>query len=108
MFYACVIVLLLQRTTWRRYLRPLTDAGKLALSNYLLKALIASTIFFGYGLALRGKLGCALGEALAVIFFGFQIVLSSWWLRRYQFGPAEWLWRSLTYGKFQSMRVRIS
>lgn len=108
MFYACVIVLLLQDNRWRRYLRPLAIAGQMALTNYLLKAFIASTIFFGYGLALRGKLGCALGEVLAVVVFGFLIVLGRWWLRRYQFGPVEWLWRSLTYLKFQQMQVRIS
>jgi uncharacterized protein len=42
---------------------------------------------------------------MALLVFGAQMAWSPWWLARYRFGPAEWLWRSLTYGKLQPMRV---
>jgi len=40
-----------------------------------------------------------------VVIFGLELVISLWWLRRFRFGPAEWHWRALTYGKLQSMRI---
>jgi uncharacterized protein len=107
LFYICLIVLLLQGNMWKKLFRPFAKVGQMAFSNYLLQIVIGTTIFYGYGLALYGKLGCALGEALAIIVFIFQVILSSWWLKKYQFGPIEWLWRSLTYSKFQPMQIRI-
>jgi uncharacterized protein len=77
----------------------------MALSNYLLQSLICTTIFYSYGLALFGKVRPSLGLLLTTIIFLIQIPLSVWWLRRFQFGPVEWLWRSLTYWQCQPMRV---
>ncbi|HEY3221043.1 MAG TPA: DUF418 domain-containing protein [Gemmatimonadales bacterium] len=105
LFYASSIILLTQRETWRRRLAPLAAVGRTALSNYLLQSLICTTIFYSYGLALFGKVGPSLGLLLTVTIFLIQIPLSVWWLRRFQFGPVEWLWRSLTYWQRQPMRV---
>jgi uncharacterized protein len=77
----------------------------MALTNYLFQSLVFTTIFYSYGLGLYGKVGPALILALAVLIFTLQIPLSVWWLRRFRFGPAEWLWRTLTYGRLQPMRV---
>ena len=77
----------------------------MALSNYLLQSLICTTIFYSYGLALFGKVRPSLGLLLTIIICLIQIPLSVWWLRRFQFGPIEWLWRSLTYWQRQPMRV---
>ena len=44
------------------------------------------------------------GPMLTVLLYGAQVVFSNWWLRRYRFGPMEWLWRGMTYGKFPAMR----
>jgi uncharacterized protein len=65
---------------------------------------ICSLIFYSYGLGLFGSVGRATGLALAVVIFAAQARYSVWWLERFHFGPAEWLWRSLTYGKRQPMR----
>ncbi len=53
-----------------------------------------------------GKVGPLAGTALTFLIFPAQVLLSVWWVRRFRFGPAEWLWRTLTYGKLQPMRVR--
>jgi uncharacterized protein len=106
LFYASSLVLLTQREIWRRRLAPLAAVGRTALSNYLLQSLICTMIFYGYGLALFGKVGPSLGLLLTVTIFLIQIPLSVWWLGRFQFGPVEWLWRSLTYWQRQPMRVR--
>src|ERR1051325_8211084 len=82
--------------------------GRMALSNYLLQSLICTTIFYGYGLALFGKVRPSLGLLLTTIICLIQIPLSVWWLRRFRFGPIEWLWRSLTYGQRQPMRVDVT
>ena len=77
----------------------------MALTNYLLQTVICTLIFYNYGLGLYGKVGPALGLVLTVAIFLVQIPLSAWWLKRFRFGPMEWLWRSLTYAKLQPMRV---
>jgi uncharacterized protein len=104
-FYASAIILLAQRAAWKKRLAPLAAVGRMALSNYLFQTLVGTTIFYGYGLGLYGKIGPAIGVGLTVLIYASQILLSVWWLRRFRFGPAEWLWRSLTYGKLQPIRV---
>jgi uncharacterized protein len=105
LFYVCLVVLLLRRPGWRVLLRPLADVGRVALSNYFLHDLIATTIFFGYGLGLYEKLGMAVGESVAIVAFAAMMALSRWWLRRFAFGPAEWLWRTVTYWEPQRFRL---
>jgi uncharacterized protein len=105
LFYICMIVLLLQGNMWKRLCMPFANVGQLALSNYLLHSLIGTSLFFGYGLSLYGKLGCAQGEGLALFIFGLQMLFSRWWMRKFSFGPVEWLWRSVTYWKILPFRV---
>jgi uncharacterized protein len=105
LFYASTIILVTQDEPWNRRLAPLAAVGRMALSNYLLHSLICTTIFYGYGLALFGKVRPSLDLLLIIIIFLIQIPLSVWWLRRFRFGPVEWLWRSLTYWQLQAMRV---
>jgi uncharacterized protein len=105
MAYAAGIVLLAQHPRRLARLRPLAAVGRTALSNYLLQTLVCTTLFYGYGLGLYGQVGPAAGIALTVVIFGLQVPLSNWWVRHFRFGPAEWLWRSLTYGRWQPMRL---
>jgi len=104
-FYASTIILLTQGEAWRQRLGPLAAVGRMALSNYLLQSLICTMIFYSYGLALFCKVRPSLCLLLTIIIWLIQIPLSVWWLRRFQFGPIEWLWRSLTYWQRQPMRV---
>jgi len=103
-YVAGIALLLLRGEEWRRRLAPLARVGRLALSNYILQSLIASSIFYGYGLGLYGGAGSALLIALSVAIFALQVALSGWWLRHLRFGPLEWLLRSLTYWRRQPMR----
>jgi uncharacterized protein len=100
--YASGLVLLAQRVKSLNLLVPL---GRTALSNYLLQSIICTTLFYGYGFSLYGKVGPLLGIVITVVIFTLQIPLSHWWVRHFRFGPAEWLWRTLTYGKVQPMRL---
>lgn len=102
--YAGGLTLLLQRDDWRARLDFLAPVGRMALTNYILQSVIATTIFYGYGLGLYGRIGPAVALLLAILVFAVQVPLSRWWLARYRFGPLEWLWRTLTYGRAQPMR----
>jgi uncharacterized protein len=103
--YAAAITLLLRRENWERRLRPLAGAGRMALSNYLLQSVVCTTIFYSYGLGWYGSVERAAGLVLVASIYASQIPLSVWWLKHFRFGPAEWFWRTLTYGKRQPMRV---
>jgi uncharacterized protein len=106
-FYASGIVLLAERPGWKLRLAPLAPVGRMALSNYLFHALIFNVLTKGYGLGFYGKMGPLLGAALAVLIFPLLVLFSAGWLKRFRFGPVEWLWRTLTYGELQPMRLAI-
>ncbi len=108
-FYAAGIAILVHRSPgWRRRFSALAPVGRMALTNYLSHTIIASAIFYGWGLGYFGKMGSLWGLILSLAIFAAQMVFCPWWLKNYQFGPAEWLWRSLTYGKLQPMKVKAA
>jgi uncharacterized protein len=106
LFYMASLTLLAERVTWRPRLAPLAAVGRMALTNYLLQSIICTTIFYGYGLALYGRIGVAAGAALAVAIYLLQVLFSRWWLHHFRYGPMEWLWRTLTYGHRQPISLR--
>jgi uncharacterized protein len=102
--YVGVVVLACRSDRLRARLRPFAAVGRTALTNYLLQSVIGTAIFYSYGLRLFGRFGAAWLLALTVVIFAAQVAGSSWWLGRFRFGPAEWLWRTLAYGGLQPMR----
>ena len=106
--YLSALVLLFHRSaTWRRRLGYLAPVGRMALTNYLTHSLLYLLLFTGIGLGLYGDAGPTLCVVLSMVIFAAQMAFSRWWLARYRFGPAEWLWRSLTYGRLQPMRTSL-
>lgn len=83
----------------------LVAVGRMALTNYLVQSLVCASLFCGWGFALIGRLDRTALCALMLGIWLAQLVYSPLWLARFSFGPAEWLWRSLTLGKWQSMRI---
>lgn len=75
--------------------------GRTAFSNYILQSLVLGVLFYGYGLGLMGHVGAATGIAISCVIFAVEAWLSAAWLRTHRFGPLEWLWRTLMYGKRQ-------
>ncbi len=102
--YAAGIVLLAQGRKWSPVLRLLENLGKMALTVYLSGTLMFTILFYGYGFGQLFLIGPAGTTAYAILFFSIQLVFCAWWLRRFRFGPMEWAWRSLTYGKVQPLR----
>ena len=102
--YVAAISLLALRPAWGRRLAVLAPVGQMALTNYLLESILSTTIFYGYGLALFGQVGAAWGIVLTIVIYLLLIPFSHWWMKRFLYGPAEWLWRSMTYWKRQPIR----
>lgn len=97
------LLILARRPGLTVHLRSVANAGRMALTNYLLQIAALDLLFSGYGLGLASIRPVA-GFAAAILCFAVQATLSTAWLGHFQFGPAEWLWRSLTYGRVQPLR----
>jgi len=88
----------------RRMLLPFAAVGRTALTNYLMQSVICTLFFYHYTTGLYGRIGPALAFVPTVLLYSVQVVISNQWLKEFRFGPMEWLWRGMTYGKFPSMR----
>jgi len=102
--YAGLALMVFQRRAGVRIAKALAPAGRMALSNYLLQSLACSLIFTGYGLGLMGSVSPGLGMLIAGGLFAGQMAASAWWLRRFSYGPVEWVLRALTIGRWPAMR----
>jgi uncharacterized protein len=103
--YACVLLLLWQRPLGQRLLGPLAATGRMALTTYLTQSIVCTLLFYSYGLGWYGSFGFTGMLLITLILFACQMAASTWWLARFRYGPAEWLWRTLTYGRAPEMRV---
>ena len=101
--YISGLALLFLKADWRRVLMPFAAVGRMALTDYLMQSVLCTLFFYHYTTGLYGRIGPAWGLVPTVILYGAQVAFSNWWLKRFRFGPMEWLWRGLTYGKFPSM-----
>jgi uncharacterized protein len=108
-FYVLTITRLAQIPIWQRRFAPIAATGRMPLTNYLMQTLIATALFYGWGFGLWGSVGPAAGLVLAFgIYLVIQVPLSVWWLRRFSYGPLEWLWRLATYGHRPAPATRVS
>ncbi len=94
--YVCGFSLLIARREWWLKAAPLAAVGRMALTNYLMQSAVCVAFF--RLTHLYGVWGPAMDLLPTMVLFAAQIVFSNLWLRRYRFGPAEWLWRRMTYG----------
>ncbi len=108
--YASALALTFLVTYWRRVILVLAPIGQMALTWYLFQTALGIWMFYGFsgGPALMGKLGPASLAALGLVGFGMQVVIAHGWMRRLRYGPAEWCWRSLTYGRVQPFLRPVS
>ena len=102
--YAAAFLLWMANRKAGNLMLSVAAVGQMALTNYLSQSVILGLIFYSYGLGLFGRLGSASAALIGVIIYIGQLGFSRVWLQHYRFGPAEWVWRSLTYGKWLPMR----
>jgi uncharacterized protein len=97
-------LLLYLRPGPQRTLRWLAPVGQTALTTYICQTLIGTFFYYGWGLNQLGETGAATAFLLAIILFAGQVIIANVWVRYFQFGPVEGLWRSLTFGRRQPFR----
>ncbi|MEX0661367.1 MAG: DUF418 domain-containing protein [Balneolaceae bacterium] len=103
--YVALFMLLFQTGLKNLLNRLFSAVGKTALSNYILQSILGIFLFYDVGLGLGKHLGLALLTLFVVIIFLFQVIISELWLKRYKYGPLEWIWRVLTYGRYIKNRI---
>ncbi len=99
------ILLLCRALPASGFVTRIAAVGRMALSNYLGQSILCGLLFSTIGLGWYGRFT---GYYLYIVVAGvwtLQILFSHWWLTRFRFGPFEWIWRSLTYGKRQALRI---
>jgi uncharacterized protein len=101
-----LILLLAHRPIWEQRFAPMGLAGRMALTNYFIQIALLDLLSSGYGLHLQVR--ATLVPMLAATIFGLEVAISRFWLRRFRLGPAEWLWRSFTYGAAQPLRAPLT
>ena len=84
--------------------KALAYPGRMALSCYIMQSVIGILLFYGIGFGYGTSVGLTMTEAIAVAVFGVEVVCCALWLRLFNFGVLEWIWRMLTYGKWMRMR----
>ena len=104
MAYVGIFMLSFQSNAGKKLMSVLTPVGKMAFSNYFLQSLVGNFVFLGPGLGLTGTIGPFYYTFFGIGFFIIQIIISTIWLKYFNYGPLEWLWRSATYKKWQPMR----
>ena len=95
--YCAILALIVtRRKIWLNWFAAI---GRTALSNYLFQTIISIIFFYGIGLGFAFSYGFSFSVLFVLIVFALQILFSTLWLRYFRFGPVEWIWRQLTYGK---------
>jgi uncharacterized protein len=104
--YAALAVLLARKFAARAFGQRIVACGRMAFSNYLGTSLVMTFVFHGWGLGLYARFGRP--ELLGFVLLGWALMLawSQPWLRAFRYGPLEWAWRSLTYGRVEPLRRR--
>jgi uncharacterized protein len=108
LFWIGLVMLICQKGWLPSVRRRLAAVGRMAFSNYILDTVLCTFLFYGWGLGLLGKVSRVGQFEIVLAIWALQLIVSPLWLARFQFGPLEWVWRSLTYWKPQPMRRTAS
>lgn len=102
--YIALVMLLAKSVKFVKLKTIVSSVGKMAFTNYILMSIIATFIFYGHGLGLFGKVERTDQILIVLAIWIILLVVSPLWLKKYQYGPLEWLWRVLTYRQKQPMK----
>ncbi len=106
--YAALLIVAADTPWGQRWLTPLAAVGRLGLSVYLTQTLIFTTLFYGYGFGQAYRLGPTSVTVAAILIFTGQLMVSCWWIRRFRYGPAEWLWRLAAGGRHRTTTAAVA
>jgi len=108
LFYVCTLSLLCLHPSWKRRLSVLAPAGRMTLTNYFLQSGMGALIFYGIGGGLYDRVGPFVALLITLGLCTLQLFSSAWWLRHFQMGPLEWLWRWMLQGQRPTFRRATS
>jgi uncharacterized protein len=103
-FYLSGITMLMYRSRWQKMLHPLAPVGKMALTVYLSQTIFGLLLFYHFGFGLFEKTTPGINILLAIPVFIIQVLFCRFWLTYFNYGPVEWLWRSLTFMKWYPLK----
>jgi uncharacterized protein len=89
-----------QKSKVQRWLLKFAPYGRMALTNYFFQSLLGTFLFFGWGLGYLTEIRNSYTFLISILVILVQMLLSKWWLSKFQYGPLEWLWRSITFFKW--------
>jgi uncharacterized protein len=107
LFYVSTVVRFYLRRPQAPWLDAIAAAGRMPLTNYVMQSVLCTFVFYGFGLGLYGKASPLACYGIATAAWAVEVVWSRLWLRRFAFGPGEWLWRVLTYGRLLPIRRSV-
>jgi uncharacterized protein len=103
--YAAITIVAIGLPYLGGFLKLFAPMGRMSFTNYIAQSIVFNWIFFGYGFGQFGRMTVTSAFVIGLSVYAFQLVGSALWLRWFRFGPLEWLWRSLMYGRLQAMRT---
>ncbi|MBK8852511.1 MAG: DUF418 domain-containing protein [Saprospiraceae bacterium] len=103
MAYTGMLMVFFPNPNRKKILSIFAPVGRMAFTNYIMHSLVCQFVFLGPGLGYGGLLGTFYVTIFGIFLYILQILMSTLWLRYMNYGPAEWIWRSLTYWKAQPM-----
>lgn len=106
LFYIISITLLMRKPRFQQWLLPLAPIGKMALTVYLSQTALGLMLFSSFGLGWFAETALITNAGLCIALFLLQLVLCHWWLRYFNYGPVEWLWRTATDLRWQPLRKK--
>jgi len=104
--YVASICLFWVRTKGDNNWKVLAPVGRMALTNYLMQTILCIIIFYGVGFGLGGNMGPVVFWPIAFVIYSLQVIYSNWWFNYFEYGPVEWIWRQLTYGKRLNLKKK--
>lgn len=97
MLYVCLFMLAYYQWNARKALDYLSPVGKMSVTNYMLQSWLGVFLFYGFGAYLTPYCGPTWSACVGLCIALAQVLLSNWWMKKYYYGPVEWLWRVCTW-----------
>lgn len=104
--WIALFVYLYRKVKGQRWLSAFAPYGRMALTNYVFQSILGAYIFYGWGLGYLAQIPNRYTFLMAFGIIALQMLLSSWWLRYFYYGPLEWIWRSLTHFRYYPLKKK--
>ncbi|RZU63144.1 DUF418 domain-containing protein [Zhihengliuella halotolerans] len=102
--YVTALLLAFRSGAGAKLRAALAPAGRMALTNYLTQSAVMALVYTDYGLDLGGRVHPGAAVLICLGVFAAQLAFSAFWMRRFERGPLEGLFRAFTYWRAPSWR----